>query len=50
MSRKRRNNQPAYVIEHPPELRGDRRTAKLLLLLDSIKPAAGNPHKEPRPR
>jgi hypothetical protein len=46
MSRKRRNNKLAIVTENPPERRGDRRTAKLLSLLDSLKPSPGNQHKE----
>jgi len=47
MSRKRRNQKPLEaVIEHPPERRGDRSTAKLLSLLDSLRPSPANPHKE----
>ena len=37
MSRRRKNQKPLeFVIEHPPERRGNRDTIKVLAILDTI--------------
>ncbi|MCX6880756.1 MAG: hypothetical protein NTW21_44170 [Verrucomicrobia bacterium] len=47
--RRRKPIKPLELIaDNPPAQRGDRRTAKLLSLLDNLKPASDNQHKEVR--
>ena len=47
MSRRKKNSHKlAFVIDNPPNLRGQRQTAKLLKLLDAIQPTTTTPNRE----
>ncbi|MCX6879477.1 MAG: hypothetical protein NTW21_37590 [Verrucomicrobia bacterium] len=46
MSRRKKGNKLAFVLDNPPDRRGQRQTVKLLKLLDELKPITGPRNKE----